>query len=213
MKVVILAVSKKKGGWCVVGKNIENLRQWVRLVGDANGRELSDSEITINDGTKDRLLMTQDVVDVELCEDCPLSYQPENKLYKRIQFIKRLDCIGEDFLDSVGMIFDNNYAYIYANEGCRPYSVILIRVSDLTIEYKEPADENGKPKTYASFKYGWFNYEKLRVTDPSCRKTETIGDAVICVSLGEPFNPIENGEKIWPKDRHYKIVAAVYRFL
>lgn len=213
MKVVILAVSKKKGGWCVVGKNIENLQQWIRLVGDANGRELYNSEIIINDGTKDRLLMTQDVVDVELSGDCPLPYQPENKLYKNIQFIKRLDCIDENFLDSVGMIFENKFAYIYANERCSPYSVMLISVSNLKIEYNEPTEENGKPKTLASFKYKWFNYENLRVTDPSCRKTETIGDAFICVSLGEPFNPIENGKKKWPNDRHYKIVAAVYRWL
>lgn len=211
MKVVILAVSKKKGGWCVVGKNLDNLTQWIRLVGDKNGRELYDREITIMDGTRNRLLMTQDVVDVELGEDCPLPYQPENKLYKKIQFIKRLDCIDEKFLDSAGIVFENNYAYVYANEACKSRSVILVKVSNLTIEYNEPNGENVKPKTYANFKHGWFNYENLRVTDPSCRATESIGNAFVCVSLGEPFNPIENGVKKWPNDRHYKIVAAVYR--
>lgn len=211
MKVVILAVSKKKGGWCVVGKNIENLQQWIRLVGDKNGRELYDREITINDGTRNRLLKTQDVIDVELGEDCPLPYQPENKLYKTIQFVKRLDCIDEKYLDSTGMIFGNKYAYVYADETCKRSSVVLVKVSNLTIEYNEPSGENVKPKTFANFKYGWFNYENLRVTDPFYRATESIGEAFVCVSLGEPFNPIENGEKKWPNDRHYKIVAAVYR--
>lgn len=211
MKIVILAVSKKKGGWCVVGKNVDDLTQWIRLVGDENGRELYDREITINDGTRNRLLKTQDVIDVELGEDCPLPYQPENKLYKTIQFVNRLDRIDENYLDSAGMIFENKYAYVYANETCKRRSVVLVKVSNLTIEYNEPSGENVKPRTFANFKYRWFNYENLRVTDPFCRATESIGEALVCVSLGEPFNPIKNGVKKWSNDRLYKIVAAVYR--
>lgn len=151
------------------------------------------------------------MIDVELGKDCPLPYQPENKLYKAIQFVNRLDRIDENYLDSAGMIFENKYVYVYANEICKRRSVVLVKVSNLTIEYNEPSGENVKPRTFANFKYRCFNYENLRVTDPFCRATESIGEALVCVSLGEPFNPIENGVKKWSNDRHYKIVAAVYR--
>lgn len=213
MKVVILAVSKKKGGWCVVGKNIENLQQWIRLVGDVNGRELYNSEIIINDGTKDRLLMTQDVVDVELGNPCPLLEQPENTLYKKIDFIKRLDNIGEMYLDYENVVFGNVREYIDADGKAKSRSVLLIKVSNLKIEYNEPIVEGEKPKTYAWFTFNGLDYRKIRVTDPYCRKTESIGNAVLCVSLGLAFNILKNGRKEWPIDRHYKFVAAVYRCL
>lgn len=213
MKVVILAVSKKNGGWCVVGKNAENLSQWIRLVGDKNGRELYDREITINDGNRLRLLNTQDVVEVELGNSCSLLEQPENTLYKKLDFIERLDRIGEMYLDYEKMIFGNVGEYIDADGKAKSRSVLLIKVSNLKIEYNEPIVEGGKPKTYAWFTFNGFEYRRLRVTDPNCRKTESIGNAVLCVSLGQAYNIRENGRNTWPVDRHYKFVAAVYRLI
>lgn len=213
MKIVILAVSKKKGGWCVVGKNVENLKQWVRLVGDKSGRELYDREIMINDGKKTRLIETQDIVDVELGAPCPLLEQPENTLYKKLDYIKRLDNIGEMYLDSEDIIFGNVGEYLDADGKAKSRSVLLIKVSNLKIEYNEPLAEGEKPRTFAWFTFNGVDYERLRVTDPYCRKTESIGNAFLCVSLGPAFNFCKNGTKAWPIDRHYKFVAAVYRFL
>lgn len=211
MRLIIFAVSVKNRGYCVVGKNVENPSEWVRLVGDASGRELSGYQIMVNDGVNERSLQPLDVVDVSF-ETAPLPYQPENKVLKSMGYVKSENVVNPFFLDKVVQLYNRTAPFEEPDGVKMPYSVRLVKVSNLRIDYNPPQEIGGKPKTYAHFNCGFFSYRGYRVADPRCRENVNVGDAILCVSLAGPFNPPGsiNG-KTWYKDRHYKIVAAVYK--
>lgn len=211
MKLIIFAVSVKHGGWCVVGKNIDNSSQWFRLVRSESGSALRENEIIVNVDEKNRRLEIGDVVIIDKIKKCPLPYQSENILFNKMKFIEKRKCIDENFLDNESTIFGDEECYVESGKLKRNKSILLVKVSNLKIEYNEPSSPGEKPKTRADFDYRSTHYSGFRVTDPNCRKTESIECAYICISLGEPFNPLKDGKKCWNVDRHYKIIAAVHK--
>lgn len=210
MKLIILAVSIKNGGYCVVGKNVENPSEWIRLVGDESGRELYRSEIIVNDGKADRLLEPLDVVDVEIIKKCPLWFQPENAVVTINSFESKVE-LGESYIDDGSLLVDQynswtKYDIERKEKGC---SLNFIRVQNIKIVYEERIGNN--PKTRASFEYKGRLYENFSVTDSVIRLSCNLESAMLCISLGTPYNPKnDDGQPRWKHDRHYKIIAAVY---
>ena len=107
------------------------------------------------------------------------------------------------YLDSPDLLWGNKSSSISETEiSSINGSLFLIQVCDLEIVYKI---ENAKPKTRASFIFKGIQYNDFRVTDPLVRCNTKKKSAILCVSLGEPFNPGH-----WCYSRHYKIVARVF---
>lgn len=217
MRLVILAVSSKKisndqRGWCVVGKNVEEPNEWVRLVGDASGRALTNSEIEINVNGCKRPLKKLDVIDADFSES-PLWFQPENAIIKSMVYIDSYskDCLASFVDKDVPLLNDNQNSWTKYDieKNADGKSVMLVCVQNLNVTYEE---RNGdSPRTRACFNYKGVRYENFSVTDPLVRCSFTVDSATLCLSLGTPYNPKdENGNLKWKHFRHYKIVAAVY---
>lgn len=219
MKIVVLAVSYKttelnsgQNGWCVVGRNIVEPKQWIRLVANEGGRELCDSQIKVNCGKSVRNLKPLDVIDVDF--DCiederGLWFQPENVVLKSLRYVESVDeKVLDEYLDkAASLLNDANYSWTKTDIEKKGdnRSIMLVQVQNLSIY----SDSRSKRK--ADFEYNGEQYKNFSVTDPFVQIPCKIKSAKLCLSLGVPYNPLdENGLPRWRDCRHYKIVAAVF---
>lgn len=202
-EVAILTMSSKNGGYCVAGVEV-NSGKWIRLVSDDDETHgaLSDKDVEYENGIHCKPL---DVVKVSVIRDAPLEHQPENILINSQKWWSKVKSLSiEDVLEihpaeRHAFLLGNQYAYITeAGIGNVRHSLIMVKVSDLTIEH--PTDRSTKAK----FTYRGTEYKDISVTDrdfyfvPNSWNTD---EAVLVMSL--PDAPI-NGN--W----YYKFIAKIF---
>ena len=218
-RIVCLANSRRPGGRCVAGKEVLLNGEpglWIRPVSDREEGGVSEYERHYENGSEPRLL---DVIDVPMLEPKPEAYQQENWLldpdyyWERVKrltpkdlgpFIDKCDLLWKNG-DSSSTGFNNRVGLGVANTF--GYSLLFIRVDNLSLRVSQPGLEQGKAKRDldGAFKYHGYNYT-LRVTDPDYEKrykklgngVYAVGDAFLTVSLGEPFH-----------GHAYKLIAAI----
>lgn len=212
IQMVLLAKSCKNGEYCVAGIDLRTNR-WIRLVTDNEETHgaVSAKALTNAEGKEACVL---DVIEAPLVHACPTVIQPENYLLdktRKIRIIRRMkldQVIAFHKPEGRSMVYYNALRSVpeSAMSAIRShYSLIMIRVSDLTLQYE--VNSQGRVKLKSSFDYnsptrGMIHYEHISVTDPDYFGDDTpsdIGDAILVISLGEVFN-----------GSHYKYVASIF---
>jgi hypothetical protein len=219
--IVCLANSRKYSGRCIAGKEVlaDGYGRWVRPVSIRATGEVSEEERRYEDGRDPRIL---DIVEIPMIRPAPMLYQTENHVIDaRRPWRKTGELPSQDLahlLDHPATLWSNcSSAYNGLNDRVSQEeaagfdtSLCLIAPAGLTVgvhvEGVGVGGSFGQRKVRAHFDYAGVPYT-LAVTDPITERAflrkangdYALADAMICVSLGEPF---EDGYC-------YKLVAAV----
>lgn len=217
--LICLANSRKTTGRCIAGIEIREsgLGNWVRPVSSRPSGELSEEDRRFENGKDPKIL---DVIRVPMKNPSNHEFQNENHTIDDRYYwsLERESNIAE----IEPMIIDQNTtpwkqgesSYNGTNDRIRiteipkiKHSLRLIRVEDLTICIAVEGAEfgNGKRKVRGQFSHSGRPY-LLSVTDPIIERQYfagtngnfLIGEAVLCLSLGEPY-----------QGYIYKLIAAV----
>jgi hypothetical protein len=204
----------------VAGKEFDGSKSgtWIRPVSARENGELSEEDRRFENG-KDPALF--DVVEIPMIEPRPHGYQTENHLIdERLYWTNKGRATLDDVRKAVeaikGPLWDNSSPSSYngihdriADENAAKLkgSLKLVEVTDLVIEVgvEGAAFGRGKRKVRGHFSLDSVQY-KLVVTDPVIERryfdgadgTFKIGPAILCISLGEPYDGFA-----------YKLIAAV----
>jgi hypothetical protein len=218
--IICLANSWKLGGRCIAGKVVisQGFGEWVRPIGTANHGAVSYEDRHYDGGADPALL---DVIEIQMSGQANHPFQAENhdiddnwywrlirkatpaELSKALDPVQR-DLWGTTHFTSGSGINDRVVEHIAPSFG---YSLRLIHVTDLEIRVSvENPNFTNKKTVRGYFSYSGIKYA-LGVTDPVIRSayisraeaTYPVGQAILCVSLGEPFNGYA-----------YKLIAGVF---
>ena len=221
LAIVCFANSRKKLGRCVAGKirhGNGTFGEWIRPVGNHGDKALSAHD-TRYEGSIDPSLL--DIMNITFLQKDPHDHQPENHLIdpnfywerlEKITFSRATGALDPPQSDLWGLSSDTSYHGRFdrvplADAAAFNYSLRLIAVEDLTVRVCVESANFGdmKKKLRGYFTYAKHNYA-LMVTDPvresiylpQAENTYNIGSAILCISLGEPYNGYA-----------YKLIAGV----
>ena len=214
---VVLAASRKYGGYCIAGKEWSDGRigPWIRPVSRRTNGELTAEDVRMNN---EELPGCMDIVEVETLGPAHHAYQKENffSTEKRpwmwqwklpdaalAQLLDHPDCLWLEGFSSTSGLNDRVPEEIVVKTDTP--SLYLIRPDDFTILVTD--DLYGRKKVNARFTYRGTPY-LLSVTDMTLEREYLMKpqdeypldnkNIHLTVSLGEPFNSF-----------CYKLVAAV----
>jgi hypothetical protein len=214
-QIVCLANSKKHAGRCVAGIEVSNgrLGSWIRPVSARDGEELAFDDRRYDNGQDVQLL---DLITIRFLEPKPHSCQVENHLiddtftWQKVGVFPAKEllpvCGNDPILWLDGGSSYNGTGDRIAEEAAHSVGSSLRLVAPNNLVIRVAAELNNKRKVRAAFSLGSCTYV-LAVTDT---KVETRylamsnGEyrypcpAVMCISLGEPFNGFR-----------YKLVASI----
>jgi hypothetical protein len=218
--IICLANSRKITGRCVAGKEIagDKIGGWIRPVSSRPAGELSEEERRYENGQDPKLF---DVITIPMVESRPHGFQSENHLIDDgYYWAKEREAGWDDLkaaLDKVsGPLWDNSSSSTYGlndrvEEGAANRlgnSLRLVEVKDLNIVVAVEGVEfgNAKRKVRGRFTLNGNQYW-LAVTDPVVERQYLagkdgeykVGDAILCISLGEPYGGYA-----------YKLIAGVF---
>lgn len=193
--IVIFANSVKHGSHCIAGKTIDT-KEWIRPVGDENGRELSNEEIIVQNPYGKFEAKPLQKVEIEFIKQVPLKNQPENYLISnktwqqnfKISFLQIKEF--EDKVDNLWLYGNSikndriSFDLIQNNQIIIKNSLSLIWVDKLEILI-----EPNSHKKRGVFKYNNKEYN-LAITDPNFENNnqKIFENIYLCISLGEPFH-------------------------
>jgi hypothetical protein len=208
--IVCLANSRKYSGRCIAGKEVlaNGYGSWVRPVSIRATGEISDEERVYEDGRDPGVL---DVIEIPMIRPAPMLYQTENHVIDADRpWRKTGELPSQDLahlLDHPATLWSNSSsAYNGLNDRVSQEeasgfdtSLCLITPERLTIRvHVEGAGAGGsfgQRRVRAHFEYSGVPYI-LAVTDPIAERAflrkangdYVLADAMISVSLGEPFD-------------------------
>lgn len=209
--IICLANSRKPpSGRCVAGKEVtgEQIGQWVRPVSARSTHEVSEEERRYNNGKKAQLL---DIIEISLSHHAPMEFQVENHVLDDghywvktgtatwEQVCSMVDGYDSDFWCSCQETRHGiNDKLPSISAAAMQSSLKLVRVSTLQLEVQLEDGFEGRPgrrRVRGRFQLEGRQY-LLSVTDPEIEEhylampngTYSIGDAVLCVSIGEIWN-------------------------
>ena len=214
-ELVCLANSRKHGGRCVAGIEIES-NNWIRLVSASVSHEVSPRERQYLGGVEPAVL---DIVSMSVVAPRPDGFQRENWLLDPAVRWQKEGRVGWTELCSLEQrperLWVNGYQTAAGCNDCVPVehrdslvdSLKLIRVESVTLNVSPalPHATDKRPRVRARFEYGNEEYE-LKVTDPVYEErlrakvvgSFQLGESYLTVSLGEEF-----------KGHFYKLVASI----
>lgn len=199
-QIVLLANSAKHGSYCAAGIDVEN-QNWIRLVGDDTGKEISWDKFNI----KPSLLS---ILEVKIEKQVPIYHQTENYIVKpdiKIvgQFEKeQLDKFVQNPDDLWGV--NNSISLEEIKKNNISSSLYFIKVDKIQLYLKYYNSESGQSsQRRAIFLYNGIKYD-LPLTDLQFGDKnlypKDISNAYLVISLGGA----------WGKHNHcYKIVAGI----
>lgn len=221
--IILLTKSRKKGGYCTSGIDI-NTGEWIRIVSDGVGchsDEIKGNQLTYNTDEEAEIL---DVITINYIKHEPIYYQPENYINDNNKFWQK---IGQANINEIAQLhpfenkeyvyFDTNYKvtadFIKGLDNKYKYSLILIKVTNLVVRISlKPWDQ--EKSVSIDFRYNNKDYRYFRITDDDFALKYydyTVGNYTLfgcyslVISLGEPFafgNDALN---------HYKLIAKVFK--
>jgi len=214
--IICLAASRKRNQYCFAGKEVST-GMWVRPVTNHGEHEVSAAEGTVSGGG---LAKVGDILDIAFTRHEPFHFQHENYLIQTGDRWRKTGTASyatmESLLDHPGTLWENdgqswgyeNNRVTEAHANAQNCSLWLIRPSDLTVSVDRKGgdyDDAGKRLVKGHFTFEEIEYS-LQVTDPiiesrmliGVNRTETIPNALLCVSLAGAF-----------KGYAYKLIAAI----
>lgn len=203
--IIILAESAKYGESCVAGFDVKK-EQLIRLVADENGGPIPNEYLNH--------IEPLDVVEVEINEAVPLTYQPENY---RIDLNIPAEFKGKVQLQTIieamrvfpqdRLIFGNPHKILYENEiSSIGKSLACYHVSNLQVYVSN--NYQGRPKSRADFNCNGQHYEGIYVTDRDffdLAEKKNIGDAYLIMSLPNKPWIAEDNTKLY-----FKFIAKIF---
>lgn len=217
-RIVCLANSRKLNGRCVAGIELFGSQRigWIRPVSAREHEEVSEYERQYENGSDPRVL---DIIDVPLVEARPSDYQRENWLLDPNRYWVKVGRAGWDeaaaLVDPVATLWLDGFSTGSGQNDRIPLaqalgltsSLRLIRVTGFVLAVFKPGEPFGNPKrrVQARFRHCGTEY-RIWVTDPVYERDylmkadgqHEIGESLLVVSVGEPFN-----------GACYKLVAAI----
>jgi hypothetical protein len=222
-KIICLAKSRKTGGLCVAGKEIQDdgtVGQWVRPVSARETEEISANECRFENGHQPNLL---DIIEVPLQQHHPNYFQCENYLIDDNHNWSKEGVYNSEYLirliDNPDSLWEPDSSSTYGvkdrvdecNLNELEDSLYLITPTSLNIIVQTEGEGFGNPKRKVRALFGYNGKIYLfPVTDPSiesCYRAKEIGTyplenpenrIFMCVSIGLPF-----------KNYCYKFVASL----
>ena len=200
MRFLVLTKSAKHKNLCVAGVDLETYKL-VRLVSNADGKELSSREFCYN-GQPIDILSEINIT----CSSVPLTIQTENYLLQKINSVIR-EYHQDEFndilkkIEQVDLLSGNSY-YVSPDYAHRiKKSLMVAEVNNFATCTK--INNNRQKRTKASFYYNRQYFNDLSVTDPDYFNQDvTLSKCKVVLSISEaPF-----GEG----DRHYIFVAKIF---
>jgi hypothetical protein len=222
-RILCLANSKKHHGRCIAGREVLRTGPgpWIRPISNRPTEEIAEDERQYKDGSDPRVL---DVVDIPVIRHHPHACQTENWLIDADQYWEKIGTIGWDnlqrFVENPATLWTNGFSTRYGRNDEIPQNVAdghdrslhLIRAERIEFRVLATGADfgNNKLKVLALFQHRGITY-CLSVTDPYIERqykahgegVYNIGESVICVSLGEPY------QKTGGVLCRYKLVAAI----
>ena len=213
-EVIILAKSKKYGGYCVAGIDAQT-GEWIRLVSADKGSHGAVPKYSMVD-KKGEVISILDQIKVEVVQHIPEGHQVENYLYDSSKgFIKQ----GTVSLNSiVNRVKKQSYPYIFYNAqrsiseqdahqipNEKWHSLQWIQVKELRI-YTKQNNYRNNISYRGEIQYNGHCYKDLSITDEDfikrCKKEQidTLYNPFLVTSLSVAF------EK---DNKHYKLIATV----
>ncbi|HEX8436069.1 dual OB domain-containing protein [Archangium sp.] len=219
--IVCLANSRKppSGGRCIAGREYRSGKfgEWVRPVSARESREVSEEERRYEDGTDPKVL---DIVSITMKQPLPHDHQQENHLIDDGYYWEKSGQLSWDALlaavDSPsGPLWENGHSSRHGRNDQVPQARVALYKQSLYLIHPENLrvvvgmDDNSpypsRRRVRAHFKLGTSTYH-LVITDPPVEREffakedeeYPVEDALICVSLSEPYNGYA-----------YKLAAAV----
>lgn len=216
--LLVLASSRKRGGRCVAGWDLEGER-WVRPVSPRADGTLELAHCAVN-GQWPELF---DVVRIELAAHRPTAYQPENWLIADQPWQLRYQGNPRDLLADLRATTDHDDWLLHNSDrrvdgaalraAPAESSLVLVEPRSLSWRIETPPWGRQRKADFQLENGGWYDfqvtdiqiYDRLRNLDDGNYPRNTVGIAddsavFLTVSLTEPY--AEN-------DRCYKLVAAV----
>ena len=197
--VLILANSIKHQLRCVAGISLTT-REWVRLVGDADGEAITREQAHYTNNYGKFMVRPLQKINMDLQQHVPLPHQPENYLCEdgwvqayaiKVEDLPQYAETPESLWGGDARV--SHAAVVFGGVDVEQ-SLYLVKVSDLETYWTD--DE----KRRAKFTYNEIEYD-LPCTDPNFSKVhegELQHTNHLVVSLGENH-----------KDHHYKIIATI----
>lgn len=208
--LLILANSRKKGGYCVAGKDVLT-NKWVRIVKDADGTELSLAQIMYDDirGQVHRTPYEpfDKFIRMDLGQSVPLVYQPENVLVMPTRWQEIHVAQHNVILDTPPDLWGEgdriNAIDIEQGRIIISQSLYLVKVDNLQFYINDYHSHR------ACFQYGGLFYDLGATMNPATFKSLLDGtmlhNSIITVSFAGAFLNQYSGNQ-----EHYKLVAAVF---
>lgn len=217
--ILCLANSRKISGRCVAGRELSTggWGSWIRPVSAREHAELSEDERRFENGVDPKVL---DIIRIPMLQPKPLAFQTENHLIDADYYWalegRATWAQARTAVDGTGSPLWNNASSSYnglrdrvREEEAVPEegSLRLIETLDLEVLVVVEGAEfnNAKRRLRGQFTHGGVQHT-LSITDPIIERqylaqangTYVIGRAVLCISLGEPWQG-------WA----YKLIAAI----
>ena len=215
-KIILLTKSRKHGGYCTSGIDIEN-GNWIRIVSDGIGcqtDEMPHGQLTYQNGEEANIF---DVIEVECIQYKPNDYQPENYVNNKNVRWKKIRQASMDEIIKIHpfekkdyIYFDTEYSisasYISRLDSRQKYSLMLIQVINPVIIVRtwNPGDKS----VTLNFRYNGENYKYFRMTDGFDLQYRDYGDGSYTI-LGRVALIISLGEVY--ESKHYKLIAKVIK--
>lgn len=212
-RIVCLANSRKKRGFCVAGRELlaTGVGPWLRPVSDRESEEVSPQEQAYQNGKSPQLL---DVIDIPLIEPRPKGHQTENWLLdpqKRWQYAGKMRWEDLNGLaeNPVELWVNGQSTNAGLNDRMRPEDAANLRGS-LYLLHLDNLDLRVfvyfRRRIHAIFTHHGISYS-IAVTDPAFESKYYAGENGI-FPLGECFVTISLGE---PYEGYcYKLVAGIF---
>lgn len=218
VRIVCLANSRKMSGRCIAGKAWERGRAgaWIRPVSARESHEISERDRGYEDGSGPQLL---DIIDIPCKSPAPQQHQSENHLIDDGYYWAKVGSVtwadAARMVDSPASLWNPGFSSGTGSHDRVPInepilgsgSLTLIRADEVSVQVVRVGLAGGDAKRTVRAKFGYHGIDyDLRVTDPQVERTflrqgegsYAVGEALLCVSLGEPFS-----------GHYYKLVAAM----
>lgn len=218
--IICLANSRKPpSGRCIAGREMTQggLGEWIRPVSARPTREISEEERRYENGVQPRVL---DVIEIQMSGAAPEHHQHENHVIDAAYYWVRLGNVNWQELQGAvenvaGPLWHNGSSSSYGQNdrvdehslGGLNRSLYLVRPEHLRLIIAAEGGQFGptRRRVRAKFRLSGYNYV-VSVTDPLIERDYlaqpdgeyALGDALICMSLGEVFHGFA-----------YKLAAAV----